>query len=159
MSILALDCGLRFSEVAKLTWQDCNFVSDKIFIRDPKAHSNRFAFMTPRVKSMLKTICPDDNASGLIFQTKSGTAFDRIPKPFRAIADKLFNECVEDPRLRVCFHTLRHTFASLLVEGGVSLYAVKELMGHADFKMTQRYAHLSPEWLREAISTLDPETP
>ena len=80
---------------------------------------------------------------------------DRVSKTFRRIADEMFNQGIEDPRLRVCFHTLRHTFASWLVEGGVSLYEVKELMGHADFSMTQRYSHLSPEGLRSAVKILD----
>ena len=154
MSIIALDCGLRFGEIAKLTWQDCDFKAERLFLRDPKAAKNRFAFMTPRVKALLASICPGESASGLIFQTKAGTQFDRIPKPFREVADKLFNENVKDERLRVCFHTLRHTFASWLVEGGTSLYAVKELMGHSDFDMTQRYSHLSPEGLKSAIRIL-----
>lgn len=80
---------------------------------------------------------------------------DRISHVFRYVADELFNQGVNDPRQRVCFHTLRHTFASWLVEAGTSLYAVKELMGHADFDMTQRYSHLSPEGLRAAIGVLE----
>ena len=154
MSILALDCGLRFGEIAKLTWYDCNFESERIFIKDPKSFNNRFAFMTPRVKELLQKLKEKACDSGLIFRTSAGTLFDRVPKPFRRVADELFNEAVVDPRMRVCFHTLRHTFASWLVEGGISLYMVKELMGHSDFSMTQRYSHLSPEALRTAIETL-----
>ncbi len=80
---------------------------------------------------------------------------DRVSHSFRYVCDDLFNQNVDDPRQRVCFHTLRHTFASWLVEGGTSLYAVKELMGHKDFAMTQRYSHLSPEGLRVAIGVLE----
>ena len=53
------------------------------------------------------------------------------------------------------FHDLRHTFASHLVMNGVGLKAVQELLGHADMKMTMRYAHLSHEHLREAVSVLN----
>lgn len=155
MSILAMDCGLRFGEIAKLTWQDCSFESERLFIRDPKGEINRFAFMTPRVKDMLLSLYPGEAAaSGLIFKTKTGTMFDRIPKPFREVANELFNQNVADKRMRVCFHTLRHTFASWLVEGGTNLYTVKELMGHSDIEMTQRYSHLSPESLKAAIKIL-----
>lgn len=154
MAILGLDCGLRFGEVAALTWQDVNFPKGQILIRDPKARANRFAFMTNRVKTMLEDRHAPEN-TGLIFLDKYGKKFNKVSRTFRRIADELFNADVIDPRLRVCFHTLRHTFASWLVEGGVSLYEVKELMGHADFGMTQRYSHLSPEGLRTAIAVLE----
>jgi integrase len=49
----------------------------------------------------------------------------------------------------VVFHTLRHTFA------GVDLYTVSELLGNSDVKMTQRYAHLSPDHKRRAMEKLD----
>jgi integrase len=154
MAILGLDCGLRFGEAASLAWQDVNFQKSQMLIRDPKAKANRYAFMTNRVKTMLEDRYTP-GSTGLIFLDKNGKKFSKVSRTFRRIADELFNTEVTDPRLRVCFHTLRHTFASWLVEGGVSLYEVKELMGHADFGMTQRYSHLSPEGLRAAITVLE----
>jgi integrase/recombinase XerC len=49
------------------------------------------------------------------------------------------------------FHTLRHSFASYLAIQGVSLYVVKELLGHKDISTTQIYAHLSKDSLKKAI--------
>lgn len=69
--------------------------------------------------------------------------------------DELFNQAVTDSLYRGCFHFLRHTFASRLVVNGIDLYSVKELMGHSDINMTQRYSHLSPEGLRSAIKVLE----
>lgn len=53
------------------------------------------------------------------------------------------------------FHTLRHTSASWLVQQGVDLYAVGQLLGHKTPRMTQRYAHLSPEYMAGAVGKLD----
>jgi len=153
MALLGLDCGLRFGEIASLCWEDCDFDQEMILIRDPKARANRFAFMTSRVRDML--LNRKDGATGIIFLDRKGNKFDRVSNTFRRTADEMFNVGVTDPRLKVCFHTLRHTYASWLVAGGVSLYEVKELMGHASFSMTQRYSHLSPKGLRKSIEILE----
>ncbi len=53
------------------------------------------------------------------------------------------------------FHDLRHTAASHMVMRGASLKDVQEILGHSDYKMTRRYAHLSPSHLRAAVDRLD----
>jgi integrase len=53
------------------------------------------------------------------------------------------------------FHSLRHTAASWLVMQGVDLYAVGQLLGHRTPRMTQRYAHLSPQFMAGAVGKLD----
>jgi integrase/recombinase XerD len=69
---------------------------------------------------------------------------------------KKFKEAVRVTKLdeRIHFHSLRHSFASLLVQRGVSLYVVKELLGHEDLSTTQIYSHLQQQNLRDAVNML-----
>jgi integrase len=62
---------------------------------------------------------------------------------------------LEDVRI----HDLRHSFASALVNRGMTLYDIKEVLGHSNIATTQRYAHLSQERLREAVSQADAHYP
>ena len=55
----------------------------------------------------------------------------------------------------VHFHDLRHTYASRLVQGGVTLYDVMHLMGHKSLRMVQRYAHLAPDYQKGALKVLN----
>ncbi len=55
----------------------------------------------------------------------------------------------------VTFHTLRHTFASRMAQRGIPLKAIQELLGHGTMQMTMRYAHLSPNNLRDAVAALE----
>lgn len=76
--------------------------------------------------------------------TKKGHLFD-LRKPF----DKACHRAgVENFRI----HDLRHTFASMAVRGGASLFDVQKLLGHQDIAMTQRYAHLSDDGLKKATA-------
>lgn len=152
MAILGLDCGLRFGEIAGLIWQDCDFGRGMLQIRDPKSGVNRVAYMTPRVRHVLEN--RKDNGYEFVFADHNGNPMPSTSRAFKNVVNELFNQGVTDKRYVVCFHTLRHTFASRLVEGSTDLYAVSKLMGHSTIRMTERYSHLSPEKLRTAVKSL-----
>jgi len=69
---------------------------------------------------------------------------------------KQLKKAVRDSGLNdnIHFHTLRHSFASRLIQKGASVFVVKELFGHEDIKTTQIYSHLQTENLAEAINLL-----
>jgi integrase len=155
-SLLALFCGLRFSELATLTWADIDLHSKIIQIRDAKGGSHQ-SFMNEPVKDVL-TALKDGKTykkNDLIFPDNKGKRQDHISRTFWETVKEIgFNKDVTDKRYRVTFHTLRHTFASWLAIQGTSLYEIKELMGHKSIEMTERYAHLLPDVERKAFNRL-----
>jgi len=85
-----------------------------------------------------------------IFVDQNGQPYthDTVSTAFR-------RACKRAGILDLRFHDLRHDLASNLVQAGVDIYKVKELLGHKDLRMTVRYAHLAPENLRVTVETLD----
>ena len=70
---------------------------------------------------------------------------------------KQFKKVVREASLseNIHFHTLRHSFASILIQKGASIYAVKELRGHENISTTQIYSHLQQKNLEDAIALLE----
>lgn len=155
MALISADCGLRAGEIFKLTWADISLKEKMLFLRDTKNGRNRYAYMTNRVFEELSKL-EQKNGNEFIFQSRWGNKIEHVSRTFeRAVKGLGLNDGITDRRQKVVFHSLRHTFASRLVQKRVSLYEVKELLGHSDIAMTQRYSHLANETLREAVSKLN----
>lgn len=155
MALISADCGLRAGEIFKLTWADVSLEEKMLFLRDTKNGKNRFAYMTNRVAEEFSKLTQGEG-NEFVFQSKVGGKIYHVSRTFeRAVKALGLNDGITDRRQKVVFHSLRHTFASRLVQKRVSLYEVKELLGHSDIAMTQRYSHLANETLREAVSKLN----
>ncbi|PKO01659.1 MAG: hypothetical protein CVU43_11785 [Chloroflexi bacterium HGW-Chloroflexi-5] len=155
MALLSLQCGLRAGEIFNLKGQDLDFENGIINIADPKNKERRKAYMTHAVKKMLQNRKPD-SPNEYVFVGLNGERHISISQTFRLIVKRLdFNKGIADPRQKVCFHTLRHTFASWLALQGESLLTIKELLGHKSLAMTIRYSHLMPEHKRQATLNLE----
>jgi len=155
-SLLALYCGLRFGEIANLTWADVDLKVGIIHVRDAKA-GDRHAFITEPVKTIFLGLKENksNKQNGLIFADKKRKKQKHISRTFyKTVLDLGFNEGISDNRQKVSFHTLRHTFASWLAIQGTSLYEIKELLGHKSIEMTERYAHLMPNVKIKAVNKL-----
>lgn len=165
-ALLSLFCGLRAGEIHSLTWGDVDLKNGTVHIRDPKNKRNRHAFITEEVTGMLKRRHNGQATTDLVFPTYNGKPRLWVSDTFsRTIDDLGLNDTgefaadeegnqvpirISDARQRVVFHTLRHTFASWLVQRGTPLYTVAELMGHTTIEMSRRYSHLAPDTLRKA---------
>jgi integrase len=154
MALLSLHCGLRFGEAAALAWSNVDLSKGLLTLLDTK-HGDRQVPMTAQVRAMLEGRAWD-GPSGLVFPARGGGLRGRISKTFMQAVDGLgLNAGREDARERVCFHTLRHTFASWHVLAGTDLYTLGRLMGHKTPSMTARYGHLSPEGAARATRAFE----
>jgi integrase len=165
MTLLSLHCGLRFGEIASLTWQDVEFdkkvydpvkkswdVYSGLTIRDAKAGS-RYAFLTKQARKMLKSR-PEGKPSDYVFHGRKGK-MEYISVTFaRTVDDLKLNDGIDDRRLQICFHSCRHAYASWMIEQGADLFTVQKLLGHKTNVMTQRYAHRSENRLKDAAKAL-----
>lgn len=157
MILLALKTGLRFGELIALKWEDVNFKSRTITVRRNIVHSiegspkNNRTRTVPLTKSVLEMLSQKVKDNEYIFHNDEGN-----PLHYTYCRKKLHRFCKLANLRTINWHTLRHTFASHLATKGVSVFAIKELLGHSDIKMTMRYAHPDLPMLQNAIDTLEP---
>ena len=156
ISLLALHTGMRASEIFNLTWGNVDLDNGILTIPDSKSGRTRYAYLTEKTKAMLKDLQGNQSKNELVFKNKKGKKIVEISKAFReAVKILKLNEGITDRRQRVCFHTLRHTFASWMAQNGVDLYLIKELLGHSTIQLTERYSHLRRESLQSATAVFD----
>ena len=150
MVILSLNTGLRQGEILSMEWDDINFPKKQIMIRARNAKSRKMRYIPLNGEAynvLQKWALNESNQTGLVFPSRNKKPFVSIKKAWMNV---LCNAGIKDFR----WHDLRHSFASKLVMAGVDLNTVRELLGHADLKMTLRYAHLAPEHMSKAVARL-----
>ena len=147
MVLLALNTGLRRSELFHLEWRHVNLHTRTLTIVGHKAKSGqtRHIPLNDEATSVLQNWKARN--TGLVFPGRDGKPLDNVRKAWANVL-----EAAEITDFR--FHDLRHTFASKLVMAGVDLNTVRELLGHKNIEMTLRYAHLAPEHKAEAVARL-----
>ncbi|RLB90577.1 MAG: site-specific integrase, partial [Deltaproteobacteria bacterium] len=153
---LALHTGMRAKELFDLTWGNVDLENGLITIQDSKSVEPRYVYLTEDTKAMLAGLQNNQAKNELVFKDRKGHKIKEVSNAFgKAVKALRLNEGINDRRQRVCFHTLRHTFASWLVQSGTDLYTVKKLLGHSSILLTERYSHLQPDGLQQTISEFD----
>jgi integrase len=155
IAMISLHCGMRFGEIVDLKHGDIDTRRKIIGIRDSKGGFSRFARMTEDTKRIFLNL-DQKKREELIFKDENGYRIKRPSKIYMAVINELcLNEGVTDARQKLTFHSLRHTYASWLVDRGVPLYDVKQLLGHSTIELTQRYGHLSDKRLMEDVKEFE----
>ena len=143
--LAALHTGARRSELIRLQWRDVDMKARLIIFRKTKNGDSRSVPMTDTIRGMFQGIPrPLDPGTGV------------FPEREPLVLTRSFARLVQRLKIKnLTFHDLRHDAASTLTMAGVPLRTVAEILGHRDMRMTVRYAHLSPQHLREAMKALD----
>lgn len=151
---LALATGCRSGELLGLDWRRVDFHAGLIHLdgshtksgkrRSIPVNTDARGALLGRARHRAEH-CP---ASPWVFADSKGERIASVKKSF-ATACKAAK--VEDFRI----HDLRHTCAAWLVSAGVPLPEVRDLLGHSTVKMTERYAHLAPENVRQAVAKIE----
>jgi len=140
---VALHTGMRRGEILNLNWQDIDLKRSMITVVRSKNGEKRAIPMSNTLCSVI---------SGIKLRNISGWLFPISESSLRQAFDKtVIKAGIEGFR----FHDLRHSFATRLVQNGVDLYKVKELLGHKTISVTMRYAHHCPDSLRSSVAVLD----
>ncbi len=153
ISLLALLSGLRACEIYTLKVSHVDLANGFVNIYDGKT-INRSVPLCPAAKVLIAPYC-NKPAGALVFQNSEGKVIREVSNTFpRSVASCRMNDGATDRRDKVVFHTLRHTFASWLVQNGTPLATVSHILGHSSIDMTMRYVHLSPEHGHKAVADL-----
>jgi integrase/recombinase XerD len=149
--MVAYDAGLRLSEIRHLRVDDLDSKRMVIRIRQGKGKKDRYARLTPALLELLREYWRAYKPPTLLFP---GSGPDK-PYSF-ATPGQLLKKACRKARItkRVSMHTLRHSFATHLLEAGTNLRVIQVLLGHGSIKTTAWYTHISLEQLRNAPSTM-----
>ena len=144
--------GLRVSEVANLKVADLDRERRVIWVRGGKGHKDRQVMLSESLREVLIAYWRRQRPADWLFPGKL---------PDRPItSDSIFKACVAAAQKAgiaktVHPHSLRHAFATHLLDEGVNLLVIQALLGHANLKSTCRYLHLSEQAVRSTRSPLE----
>lgn len=147
---LAYGAGLRVSEVVNLKVSDINFAEMTILIADSKGNKDRISVLPEILINSLKSHTFNKIGESYLFESERGG------KLSTRTLQKVFENSLKKANLNknATFHTLRHSFATHLLENGVDIRYIQELLGHKSIRTTQIYTHVTNPNLKNIKSPL-----
>lgn len=151
LALLAMNTGMRRGELFQLRWENVSLARAELLVRASTAKTNKMRHITLNTVALavLVRMSKVKHFSGFVFvNLETGKPFTTVKKAWASLAKRAQ---LDD----FTFHDLRHDFASRLVQAGVNLYEVRDLLGHSSITLTERYAHLAPHQKRAAVAVLE----
>ena len=147
---LAVHTGMRSGELLGLEWSRVDWDQNLIYLDPPHQKSRRQGSVPLNAQALaaLRALRPMGGAGRWVFRDGRGRRIASIKKAWRAMTAAAGVEGLTP-------HCLRHTAAAWMVQAGVPLRTVAEVLRHRDIRTTMRYAHLSPQDAREAVARLE----
>ncbi|MDD2786242.1 MAG: tyrosine-type recombinase/integrase [Patescibacteria group bacterium] len=150
MIALAYGAGLRVSEVVKLRIGDLNLEELTIHLKQAKGNKDRITILSASIVNDLRRLMTGRLVGDFVFASERG---GRLTE---RTAQKIFEHALKAARIGrgATFHSLRHSFATHLLENGVDVRYVQELLGHQNIRTTQIYTHITNPAMRRIVSPL-----
>jgi len=147
--------GARCGEIRLAKFSHIDFEESSLVVPISKTGKKRVIYLSEKAKTLIISIrkkseelgLPTSADSFLIKNPKTGKPYNDFQVAFAKARGEVG---INDVRI----HDLRHTYASILIQNGVTLYEVQKLLGHSSPNMTQRYAHLNPNNLKQIVNNL-----
>jgi site-specific recombinase XerD len=149
---VAYATGMRLGEVIHLLLTDIDSHRMVIRVEQGKGRKDRYVMLSASLLETLRAYWRLEKPRTILFPGKGGK------EPLHPTsAQKAFRRARERARIEkpISFHTLRHTFATHLLEGGANVRTIQSLLGHRSLESTQRYTHLAKNYLNQTKSPLD----
>ncbi|MFA5175506.1 MAG: site-specific tyrosine recombinase/integron integrase [Patescibacteria group bacterium] len=148
---LIYSSGLRVGEVIRVKVRDLNFFEKLLSVRQGKGNKDRITVLSDKVASVLEKYVKNKDADDFVFESERGG------KLTERSAQKVFSDAlrVSGVKRKVSCHSLRHSFATHLLENGTDIRYIQELLGHAKLQTTQIYTHVANKNLKNIKSPLD----
>lgn len=149
--------GMRFSELANLIWSDVDLekrlirISSKVGFKTKTHNSQRIIPINEHLHKLLLQMSKEKNIQQFVFASPKGGQL----KERTLLHVCKFTAAKAGIKSRAFIHKFRHSYATHLVQSGVPIYSVKELLGHSSIVMTEIYAHNNPELMHREVSVLN----
>jgi len=150
--MLAYSCGLRVSEVARMELKDIDSERMLIIIKQGKGRKDRVTNLSEKMLKQLRIYYKQYKPKEWLFEGQKKNQHIST----RSLQN-IFNAAVKKAKIKkdVTFHSLRHSFATHLLESGVDLRYIQELLGHSSSKTTEIYTHVSKKSIQGIPNPLD----